>query len=71
MYKGDITGTTKMGLPEDKCSVVDENLNVHGISKLRVADAGVIPTTISGNNMAVEIVIGEKAADLIKEFWHK
>lgn len=58
-----------MGLPEDKESVVDQQLNVHGISKLRVADASVIPVTISGNIMAAEIVIGEKAADLIREYW--
>lgn len=60
-----------MGLPEDKHSVVDEKLNVHGISNLRVADAGVIPVTISGNIMAAEIVIGERAAELIREYWHK
>lgn len=60
-----------MGLPDDKDSVVDHHLNVHGITNLRVADAGVIPVTISGNVMAAEVVIGEKAADLIKEYWLK
>lgn len=60
-----------MGLIEDKESVVDEHLNVHGIANLRVADASVIPVTISGNVMAAEVVIGEKAADLIKEHWLK
>lgn len=60
-----------MGLPDDKESVVDHQLNVHGITNLRVADAGVIPITVSGNIMAAEVVIGEKAADLIKEYWLK
>lgn len=71
IYKGDITGTAKMGLPDDKDSVVDHQLNVHGITHLRVADASVIPVTISGNIMAAEVVIGEKAGDLIKHEWQK
>ncbi|XP_056642997.1 glucose dehydrogenase [FAD, quinone]-like [Diorhabda sublineata] len=67
--KGHITGTAKMGTEEDENAVVDENLKVRGIHKLRVADASVIPVTISGNLVAPSIMIGEKAADLIKDEW--
>jgi choline dehydrogenase len=57
-------GTCRMG--SDAMAVVDPQLRVHGIKGLRVADASVMPTLISGNPNAVCIMIGEKAADLIK-----
>nr|XP_023011601.1 glucose dehydrogenase [FAD, quinone]-like isoform X1 [Leptinotarsa decemlineata] len=66
---GQISGTAKMGPVTDKEAVVDEKLRVYGVHKLRVADASVIPVTISSNLMAPCIMIGEKAADLIKETW--
>lgn len=47
--------------------VVDERLRVYGMQGLRVADASVMPQVISGNTNAPSIMIGEKAADLIKE----
>ncbi len=56
-------GTCRMGRPAD--SVVDERLRVHGIAKLRVADASVMPTIPSSNTNAPSIMIGERAADLV------
>jgi choline dehydrogenase len=57
-------GTCKMGY--DRMAVVDPQLRVHGIRGLRVADASIMPTIVSANPNAAIIMIGEKAADLIK-----
>ncbi|MGE3315074.1 MAG: GMC family oxidoreductase [Planctomycetaceae bacterium] len=57
-------GTCKMGY--DRMAVVDPQLRVHGISGLRVADASIMPTIVSANPNAAIIMIGEKAADLIR-----
>ncbi|XP_074030285.1 glucose dehydrogenase [FAD, quinone] isoform X1 [Leptinotarsa decemlineata] len=67
--KGNIIGTAKMAPVTVKGGVVDQELRVYGIHKLRVADASVIPVTISGSTMGPEIMIGEHAADLIKKEW--
>ena len=50
----------------DAGAVVDARLRVHGIEGLRVADASVMPDDPSGNTNVPTIMIGEKAADLIR-----
>jgi choline dehydrogenase len=58
-----MVGTCKMGT--DAMAVVDERLRVHGITGLRIADASVMPTMISGNTSVPTMMIGEKCADMI------
>lgn len=58
-----IVGTCKMG--HDEMAVVDDKLRVHGIDGLRVADASIMPTIISGNTSVPCMMIGEKCADLV------
>jgi choline dehydrogenase len=57
-------GTCKMGV--DELAVVDPQLRVHGVEGLRVADASVMPQVTSGNTHAPTVMIGERAADLVR-----
>jgi 4-pyridoxate dehydrogenase len=59
-------GTCKMGRANDPTAVVDPELKVLGVDRLRVVDAAVMPDLVGGNINAPVIMIAEKAADLIR-----
>jgi choline dehydrogenase len=61
-----VNGTARMGLKDDPYSVVDDQLHVHGLEGLRIADASVMPTIPSANTCAATMMIAEKAADMIR-----
>ncbi len=58
-----LCGTAKMG--HDRMAVVDDQLRVHGVENVRVADASIIPATVTGNTNAATIMIAEKGSDLL------
>ncbi|MAY61831.1 MAG: choline dehydrogenase [Rhizobiales bacterium] len=61
-----LVGTAKMGPATDPDAVVDERLRVHGMERLTIADASVMPTSPSANTFAATIMIAEKASDMLK-----
>jgi choline dehydrogenase len=58
------SGTARMG--RDAASVVDGELRVYGLKNLRIADASIMPRVTTGNTMAACVVIGERAAEMLK-----
>lgn len=64
------SGTCRMGSPKDPTTVVNPQLQVHGIKNLRVIDASVMPRITSGNTNAPTIAIAERASDLVKLYWN-
>lgn len=62
-------GTCKMAPLGDSSGVVDPRLKVHGIGRLRVVDASVMPVIVGINTNGPTMMIGEKGADMIKEDW--
>lgn len=62
-------GTCKMGAADDEDSVVDPRLRVRGVSRLRVVDASVMPTIVAGSTFAPTVMIGEKAAHMLRQDW--
>lgn len=61
-------GTAKMA-PRDENGVVDKDLNVYGVSGLKLADLSIAPQNVAANTMNTALLIGEKAADIIlKDF---
>lgn len=61
-----VNGTARMGLAGDKYAVVDAQLRVHGVENLRVIDSSVMPAMPSANICAATMMIGNRAADLIR-----
>ncbi len=60
------SGTCKMGPATDPMAVVDQQLSVHGLENIKVADASVMPNVIRANTNCTTIMIGERCADWIK-----
>lgn len=63
------SGTTKMGPSTDHTAVVDPLLRVRGVEGLRVCDAGIQPNIVTVNINPVSIMIGERCAEFIKEWY--
>ncbi len=61
-----LVGTARMGPASDKMAVVDDRLRVHGLERLRVVDASIMPNIPSANTYAATMMIAEKGADLIR-----
>jgi len=63
------SGTCKMGPADDRNAVVDPELRVYGVNKLRVIDCSIMPTITGAHTVAPAYMIGEKGADLVKSAW--
>ncbi len=61
-----LIGTARMGPATDPTAVVDDHLRVHGLERLRVVDASIMPSMPSANTYASTIMIAEKASDMIR-----
>jgi choline dehydrogenase len=61
------TGTARMGQAGDPLAVVDERLRVHGVQGLRVVDASIMPTLVSGNTNVPIVMVAERASEFILE----
>jgi choline dehydrogenase-like flavoprotein len=61
-----VSGTCRIGAADDPASVVDPQLRVRGIGGLRVADASVFPVITTVNTVVTVLMVGERAADLIR-----
>ncbi|WP_432785182.1 Alcohol dehydrogenase [acceptor] [Oligella sp. MSHR50489EDL] len=59
------SGTAKMGTADDPMAVVDEQLRVYGVEGLRVVDASIMPTLVSGNTNVPVVMIAEKISEKI------
>lgn len=62
-----LNGTARMGPASDPAAVVDDQLRVHGMQGLRVADSSIMPTIPSANICAATMMIAEKAADMLRD----
>lgn len=62
-------GTCRMGPKTDPTAVVNPQLQVYGIKNLRVVDASIMPEIVAAHTNAATFMIGEKASDMIKEYW--
>ncbi len=61
-------GTCKMGPSSDRMAVVDQHLRVHGMDNLWIGDASIMPTVAHANTNLTSMMIGERAADFIKQY---
>lgn len=64
-------GTSRMGPAADVNAVVDDRLRVHGVERLRIVDASIMPDVPSGNTYAPTLMLSEKGADLIRADFNK
>ena len=60
-----------MGPSKDKTAVVNPELKVYGVKRLRVIDTSIIPTSTTSHTCAASYMIGEVGADMIKKKWER